>query len=47
MHIQQTHVHPRFSPDGSYVIFTSDVSGYGKVYKVDVPEFDSLPILEN
>ncbi|MBV7336640.1 oligogalacturonate lyase family protein [Chloroflexi bacterium TSY] len=47
MHIQQTHVHPRFSPDGSYVIFTSDVSGYGNVYKVDVPEFESLPLLEN
>ena len=43
MHIQQTHVHPRFSPDGSYVVFTSDVSGYGNVYMVDVPEFESLP----
>ena len=43
MHIQQTHVHPRFSPDGGYVIFTSDVSGYGNVYRVDVADFHSLP----
>ena len=35
-HIQQTHVHPRFSPDGTYVIFTSDATGYGNVYKVAV-----------
>ena len=46
MHIQQTHVHPRFSPDGSYVIFTSDVSGYGNVYKVDVPGFEALPVID-
>ena len=43
MHIQQTHVHPRFSPDGSYVVFSSDVSGYGNVYRVEVPAFESLP----
>jgi oligogalacturonide lyase len=44
-HIQAVHVHPRFSPDGSYVIYTSDVTGYGNVYQVRVPEFDSLPEL--
>lgn len=43
MHIQQTHVHPRFSPDGSYVLFTSDVSGYGNVYRVTMPEVSELP----
>lgn len=42
-HIQQLHVHPRFSPDGTYVLFTSDTLGYGNVYKVDVPKFESLP----
>jgi len=41
-HIQQTHVHPRFSPDGSQVLYTSDDRGYGDVYLVDVPEFDDL-----
>jgi oligogalacturonide lyase len=44
-HIQQTHVHPRFTPDGSHVLFTSDVSGYGNVYLAKVPKFESLPEL--
>lgn len=43
MHIQQTHVHPRFSLDGSYIVYTSDVSGYGNVYRVAVAAFDGLP----
>lgn len=43
MRIQQTHVHPRFSPDGSYVVYTSDVSGYGNLYRVAVAAFESLP----
>lgn len=42
-HIQQTHPHPRFTADGRTVFFTSDRSGYGSVYSVDVPGFDSLP----
>ncbi|RKY03352.1 oligogalacturonide lyase [Candidatus Poribacteria bacterium] len=43
-HIQQLHPHPRFSPDGRYVVFTSDMTGYGNVYMAEVPEdFDSLP----
>jgi oligogalacturonide lyase len=43
-HIQQVHVHPRFTPDGRQVLFTSDVSGYGNLYLVQVPEeFESLP----
>jgi len=43
MRIQQTHPHPRISPDGKYVIFTSDRSGYGNVYSVPLVEFESLP----
>ena len=43
MHIQQTHPHPRISPDGTYVVFSSDRSGYGNVYTVPVVEFESLP----
>ena len=43
MKIQQLHVHPRFSPDGTHVLFTSDVSGYGNVYLAEVPNFASLP----
>lgn len=42
---QQQHVHPRFNSDATQVVFTSDVSGYGHVYLVDVPDFDSLPLL--
>ncbi len=45
-HIQQVHAHPRFSPDGKSVLFTSDVSGYGSMYIVKVPEFESLPEIE-
>ncbi len=44
-HVQVVHVHPRFSPDGSHVIYTSDLTGYGNVYQVRVPEFESLPPL--
>ena len=42
-HIQRVHVHPCFSPDGKYVLYTADPQGYGQVYTVEVPEFDSLP----
>ncbi len=44
-HIQQLHVHPRFSPDGRQVLFTSDRSGYGNVYLAGVPDFESLPLI--
>ena len=47
MKIQQLHVHPRFDATGRYVIFTSDVSGYGDVYQVEVPSFESLPAVDD
>jgi oligogalacturonide lyase len=31
---QHTHPHPRFSPDGSRVLFTSDKSGHAQLYEV-------------
>lgn len=43
MRIQQTHPHPRISPDGTYVVFTSDRNGYGNVYSVPLVDFASLP----
>ena len=46
MQIQQTHPHPRISPDGSYVVFSSDRTGYGRVYTVPLVEFESLPVVE-
>jgi len=45
MHIQQLHVHPRFTPDGSGVLFTSDRSGYGALCLADVVDFARLPAL--
>ncbi len=42
-HVQKTHVHPRFSPDGKKILFTSDQSGYGQVYMVEVPDLKELP----
>jgi oligogalacturonide lyase len=46
MRIQQAHPHPRISPDGRYVIFTSDRSGHCNLYKVNLVEFDSLPLAD-
>ena len=43
MHVQKSHPHPRFTPDGKKVVYTSDFSEYCNVYLVDVPEFASLP----
>jgi oligogalacturonide lyase len=45
-HVQIVHVHPAFSPDGKQVLYTSDPDGYGQVHLVDVPEFESLPVLK-
>ena len=33
---QHTHPHPSFSPDGRYVIYTSDVSGHSQVYEAAI-----------
>jgi len=35
---QHTHPHPAFSPDGRFVVFTSDRSGFAQVCEVEVPE---------
>jgi oligogalacturonide lyase len=40
--VQQLHVHPRFSPDGSHILFTSDMTGYGQLYLIETPEFEGL-----
>lgn len=46
MRIQQTHPHPRIAPDGGYVVFSSDRSGYGNVYRVPLVDFEALPEIE-
>jgi oligogalacturonide lyase len=43
---QLVHAHPRFSPDGTKVIFTSDRTGYAQIYEAQVPDIASLPHLE-
>jgi oligogalacturonide lyase len=34
---QHTHPHPSFSPDGRFVVYTSDCSGFSQVYEVELP----------
>jgi len=46
-HIQKVHVHPRFSPDDKAILYTSDRSGYGNLYLVEVPDFEGLPRIED
>jgi oligogalacturonide lyase len=40
---QADHPHPCFSPDGKYVLFTSDRSGYACPYLAKLEAFESLP----
>jgi oligogalacturonide lyase len=44
---QEDHVHPRISPDGKAVLYTSDREGYGNVYLVQIPEYESLPLVDD
>ena len=44
-HGHHSHPHPRFNEAGSQVLYTSDITGYCNVYLVDLPEFESLPLL--
>jgi oligogalacturonide lyase len=39
------HCHPRFTPDGKHVLYTSDTSGYANIYMVEVGKLDELPEL--
>jgi oligogalacturonide lyase len=43
-HVQKVHAHPRFSPNGRQLLYTSDRNGYGNVYLADIPEdIEELP----
>ncbi|MDQ0229580.1 oligogalacturonide lyase [Metabacillus malikii] len=46
-HIQQIHVHPCIRPDQKKILFTSDQSGYGNLYIVDIPDFETLPKMKD
>jgi oligogalacturonide lyase len=37
---QHTHPHPNFSPDGKYIVFTTDRSGFATVMEVDLQPDD-------
>jgi oligogalacturonide lyase len=43
---QHAHCHPRFTPDGKAVLYTSDLTAYSNMYLVEVGVFDELPDLE-
>ena len=40
---QHSHCHPRFTPDGSHVLYATDATGYANLYIVPVGDFDELP----
>lgn len=43
---QRAHVHPRLTPDGRSVLYTSDETGYEQVYLARIPEdVRALPLL--
>ena len=42
---QHAHPHPRFTPDGKYVLYSSDLTDYSNMYLVEVGDFESLPEL--
>ena len=43
---QRSHPHPRLTPDGRHVLYTSDVSGYANLYLAPVGDLDDLPVLD-
>ena len=44
---QHAHPHPRFTPDGKYVLYSSDLTDYSNMYLIEVGDFDTLPLLTN
>jgi oligogalacturonide lyase len=42
---QHAHPHPRFTPDGKAVLYSSDLTSYSNIYLADIGDFESLPPL--
>lgn len=42
---QHAHPHPRFTPDGKAILYTSDLTAYANLYLVEIGDFDTLPEL--
>lgn len=38
------HVHPRFSPEGDRILYSSNRTEYQELYQVKIPDFDDLPV---
>lgn len=43
--IQAAHPHPRITPDGKYVMYSSDLTGYANMYLAEIGDYDDLPDL--
>jgi oligogalacturonide lyase len=43
---QRSHPHPRITPDGKHVLYTSDVSDYSNLYLAPIGDIDDLPVLD-
>ena len=43
---QHSHCHPRFTPDGTHVLYVTDATGYANIYIVPVGDFDDLPSVD-
>ncbi len=42
---QHAHPHPRFTPDGKYVLYSSDLTDYSNMYLAEVGNLGDLPLL--
>jgi len=42
---QHAHCHPRFTPDGKAILYSSDLTSYANMYLVEIGDFDTLPDL--
>lgn len=42
---QHAHCHPRFTPDGKSILYTSDLTAYSNMYLVEIGDFETLPEL--
>lgn len=43
--VNEAHCHPHITPDGRHVLYTSDTSGYGNLYLVEIGDLSDLPEL--
>ena len=42
---QHAHPHPRFTPDGKHILYSTDLTNYANMYLVEIGDFDDLPDL--